>query len=319
MRDMSPWRDVQAFFAVWRLLRRVRPDVLHVTSSKAGGIGALAGRLAGVSRIIFTSHGLTMDETWRPRWQCLLISIGTWLTLRLAHHNIMISTETFDRARQMPGMQNRVSLIKNGIAPIAFLEQKAARAKLAPHLPPNATWIGGIGELHPNKNWAAAIAAMPNLPATAHLIIIGAGEDRAKLDALLVQHQLQNRVHFLDYVTDAATYLNAFDIFILPSKKEGLPYVLLEAGLAGLPIIASNLPGNQDIIDTGQTGLLIDPTPALLATTLEMLLRDPGMRQRLGQALQTSVSQHFSITRMYRETFARYDSNTSVGRYRTGA
>jgi len=73
LRNMSLLNDMKALFEVWRLIRHQKPDVLHVTSSKAGGIGALAGRFALVPRIVFTSHGLTVDEVWRPRWQRILI------------------------------------------------------------------------------------------------------------------------------------------------------------------------------------------------------------------------------------------------------
>jgi glycosyltransferase involved in cell wall biosynthesis len=308
-RDMSLLDDLLAFFEVWKLLRFTKPDTLHVTSSKAGGIGAFAGRLAGVKNIIFTSHGLTVDEVWRPRWQRILIYIGTWVTLRLAHQNIMISTETYERARDMPGMKDRVVLIKNGLAPVTFLEQKVARAKLAPHIPPNTLWIGGVGELHPNKNWLVAILAMNNLPKDTHFIIIGEGEERKALERTIEHHHLQDRVHLVGY-KDAAQYLKAFDIFILPSLKEGLPYVLLEAALAELPTIASDLPGNRDIITSGETGLLVEPTPPLIATTLEMLVRDAGMRRRLGAAHKEKVESTFSIKQMCDKTFALYASST---------
>ncbi|MCB9812550.1 glycosyltransferase [Candidatus Nomurabacteria bacterium] len=310
MRDMSFLSDIRAFFEVWRLLRHERPEVLHVTSSKAGGIGALAGRLARVPRIIFTSHGLTVDEVWRPRWQRTLIYLGTWITLALAHQSIMITSETYQRAQKMPRMKDRVVLIKNGVAPIDFLTRTAARASLAPHLPPRALWIGGIGELHPNKNWSAAITALRTLPAQTHLLIIGEGEERPKLEQLITQEQLQERVHLLGYL-EAAPHLMAFDIFVLSSQKEGLPYVLLEAGLAGLPIVASDLPGIRDIITTGETGLLVTPTPELLATSLSMLIRDEGMRRQLGQRAQQHITSTFSITHMCTDTFKLYDSKTA--------
>ena len=206
----------------------------------------------------------------------------------------------------MPFLQHRVTLVTNGVAPIDFLERTPARATLAPDVPAQAFWIGGIGELHPNKNWSAAIAAMRTLPRRAHLLIIGEGEERQKLERLIVQQGLQERVHLLGY-KNGAPYLRAFDIFILPSTKEGLPYVLLEAGLAGCPVVASNLPGNRDIIDTGHSGLLVEPTSELLSTSLSMLIRDEGMRRNLGVALQAVVKRDFSIARMYEETFALYD------------
>ncbi|MCA9355017.1 glycosyltransferase [Candidatus Kaiserbacteria bacterium] len=312
MRNVSLLNDIKSFFEIWRVIRQEKPNILHVTSSKAGGIGALAGRLAFVPGIIFTSHGLTVDEVWRPKWQRFLIYISTWLTMLLSHHNIMISTETFDRARKMPGLKNRVSLIKNGIAPIAFLEKKVARAKLAPHTPQKSLWIGGIGELHPNKNWSVAIDAVKALPDHVHLLIIGEGEERTKLQNLITMQKLQDRVHLLGFIDNASVYLKAFDIFILPSKKEGLPYVLLEAGLATLPTVAGQLPGNKDIIETGETGLLVEPTARLIATSLEMLIRDESMRKRLGCNLQASIQNNFSLEKMFSETLSVYASKISL-------
>jgi glycosyltransferase involved in cell wall biosynthesis len=306
---MSLPDDLRSLFEVWKLIRHTRPDVLHVTSSKAGGIGALAGRLAGVKRIIFTSHGLTMDEVWRPRWQRLLITLGTWCTLQLAHQSIMITTDTQERAVRLPRMKGKVSLIMNGIAPIEWQERKAARAKLAPHLPPNALWIGGVGELHPNKNWHTLIISMLTLPKHTHLIIIGEGEERPTLEKLITHHHLQDRVHLVGYHS-AASLLKAFDIFVLPSIKEGLPYVLLEASLAELPIVASDLPGIRDIVETGETGLLVTPHPKLLSASLEMLSRDEGMRRRLGAAAREKTERKFSIERMCHDTFALYGSST---------
>lgn len=312
MRDMSLGRDVLAFIEVLLLLRRERPDVLHVTSSKAGAIGAAAGRLAGVPKIIFTSHGLTMDETWRPRWQRLLITIGTWLTIRLCHHSIMINSETYERTHSLPHLEGRVSLIKNGVAPIHFLDTAVARAKLAPQLPSSTFWIGGIGELHPNKNWASLIHALATLPKEVHLLIVGEGEERTQLELLIENLGLSSRVHLLGYLDTASQYFKAFDIFVLPSKKEGLPYVLLEAGLAGLPVIASDLPGNRDIIETGMTGLLVEPTSKMLSTTLQFLMRDEGVKRRLGTSLREYVTNEFSIQEMTEKTFALYTSSNSL-------
>ncbi|MCA9357589.1 glycosyltransferase, partial [Candidatus Kaiserbacteria bacterium] len=183
------------------------------------------------------------------------------------------------------------------------------RAKLAPHVPQKSLWIGGIGELHPNKNWSAAIIAMSTLSPKNHLLIIGEGEEKLKLEELIAQHNLSEQVHLLGYI-NAAQYLKAFDIFILPSKKEGLPYVLLEAGLAGVATIASDLPGNHDIIESGQSGLLVKPTPQLISTSLEILLRDEGMRRNLGSNLKQNTETNFSLEKMCQQTFDLYQSRT---------
>ncbi len=311
MRNMSLGDDIVAFFDVCRLIREERPHILHVTSSKAGGIGALAGRILRVPKIVFTSHGLTVDEVWRPRWQRILIFIGTYYTIAAAHISIMISKETYERACKIVGRKSKVTYIKNGIAPVDFKPKEQARAELNLHIPADHTLIGGIGELHPNKNWISAIAAIAHLPHTVHLAIIGSGEEYDALKRHTVGLGISDRIHLLGFIANAATYVKAFDIFILPSKKEGLPYALLEAGLAGLPVIATDLPGNRDIIESGVHGFLIEPEYRMLATSLEMLMRDPGMRRTLGAALQEKVMTEFSIERMVQETFTLYTSSKS--------
>ncbi len=312
MRNVSLDDDITAFFEVRRLLRDERPDVLHVTSSKAGGIGALAGRMAGIRNIVFTSHGLTVDEVWRPFWQRFFIYIGTWFTISLSHYAIMISTETYRRARRMPGVRRKVVLIKNGVAPVDFMDKESARTELELTIPDGHTLIGGIGELHQNKNWSVAVQTIASLPPTVHLAIVGSGEEYDSLHHHMEKLNVRNRVHLLGYVPDAVRYLKAFDIFVLPSKKEGLPYVILEAGLAGLAVVASDLPGNRDIIESGVHGFLVEPTPRILATSIEMLLRDEGMRRQLGASLQERVMQDFSIGHMTTETFALYSKRLLV-------
>lgn len=312
MRDVSILRDLKAFFEVYAVLRHERPDVLHVSSSKAGGIGAAAGRLARVPRIIFTSHGLTMDETWRPRWQRILITLFTWLTFRLAHHSIMITTETYERVRRMPGLMHRVSLIFNGIRPTTSVDRVSARTTLAPDLTHEAIWVGGIGELHKNKNWSVVIQALTSLPPQVHLIIIGEGDERSQLTQLAAQRQVLNRVHLLGFIADAPRFLSAFDVFILPSLKEGLPYVLLEAGHAGVPVIASDLPGIRDIITPDQTGIILTPTPEVIAAAITRILETPHEGKHLATALQSQVAHTFSIERMTTETFSLYDSHASL-------
>ncbi len=309
MRDISPLRDWRAGWEIFKIIKQERPHILHVTSSKAGGIGALCGRLAGTKRIIFTSHGLPTDETWRPLWQRVLIYIATWLTLRLSHVSIMISSETYERVRRMPGVKRRVRLIYNGIRPINFLDRQEARTRLAPDIPPDSTWIGGIGELHPNKNWSSLIEAMSRLDEQVHLIIIGDGEERETLQELIHREHLTKRVHLANIPSGAAAYLRAFDVFVLPSHKEGLPYVLLEAGLAGLPVIASDIPGHHDIIHSGQSGLLVNPQPEHLSTAIQTLLKDQTLSENLGHALHEHISNTFSLSEMLEKTFSLYSTD----------
>lgn len=309
LRDVSITKDISSLFEVLLLLRKERPDVLHISSSKAGAIGVIAGRLVGIPNIIFTVHGLPAGESWRPRWQRLLISGVTWLTILFSHTTITISEEDFIHLSNQAGIKKKMQRIKNGVKPIDFLTTEEAKAQLIPNLPHGTILIGGIGELHPNKNWSLLIHALTTLPKHTHVCIIGEGEERKQLTLLAKKLQVDARVHLVGYKENAATLLPAFTILILPSMKEGLPYVILEAGLASLPVIASNLPGTREIIETGMNGILIEQTPNMLSASIQILLRDEGMQRRLGYALHQTVSTDFSQNTMVQKTLAVYSSN----------
>jgi len=230
VRDMSLARDIKVFFEILSLIKKVRPDVLHVTSSKAGGVGALCGRLMGVKKVIFTSHGLAFDERWRPKWQRMLIWVASWLTMLLAKETIQITKDTFTRAKDMPFLKNKMVLIHNGIHPPVFLGKEESRKKLgiSTHNE-DSVWIGTLAELTPNKNLGVLIEALYLLTLKnvhAHLWILGEGEERTKLENLAKELNVDPFVHMPGYVQNAAELLQAFDMFALPSKKECLPPTL---------------------------------------------------------------------------------------------
>lgn len=308
LRDVSITKDVRSFFEILSLLHKERPDVLHISSSKAGAIGVLAGRFVGIKRIVFTIHGLPADESWRPRWQRLLIAGVTWLTIYLTHATITISKEDFERLSNQSGIKQKIKRIRNGVEPISFLSADLAKSQLVPQIQPNTILIGGVGELHPNKNWSLLIHALTTLPKNVHICIIGEGEERGQLELLAEKLQVSERVHLVGYQENVATLLSAFTMLVLPSKKEGLPYVILEAGTASLPVITSDLPGTREIIETGMNGILIEQTPNMLSASIQILLRDEGMQRRLGFELNKTVLNGFSQTAMVENTLEVYSS-----------
>lgn len=317
MRDMSLLDDIRAFFELWRTVQSEQPDLLHVTSSKAGGLGALIGRLCRIRCIVFTSHGLTFDEVWRPMWQRALIYCFTWCTMLLSHVTIQISQDTFERARRMPWVGKKVRLVYNGIQAPDFLPRSEARNTLLPNTPAaiqHDVWIGSIAEYHPNKNLDVLIEAVVLLKqhgTIAHLVLIGEeGDGRAHLETIAQAHGVSDQVHLLGVVPNAAQYLKALDIFTLPSKKEGLPYVLLEAGLAELPVVVSNITGNTEIVTHEKTGLVTQATPKQLADALKTLINNPTLATQYGKALHEDVQRRFSKEQMVGSTAILYTPTT---------
>ena len=234
-RDMSMLADIKSFFELYRLFKQIQPDVVHLNSSKAGGVGALAARMAGVKNIIFTVHGLPEDEP-RGVLARLLIKVATRLTFALCDKVITVSK---DNQRRVRGSV----LIYNGIGPIVFGAGDTIRSAF----PPGVTITGTIGELNKNKNQVALIEEAKQNP-NMYVAIVGEGEMRSKLERLINKYNLNNRVKLFGFLP-AAEVLKGFDIFALPSLKEGLPYVLLEAKQAGLPIVANRVGGIGEILD----------------------------------------------------------------------
>ena len=308
-RDIFFVKEAMAFFELLSLFNRERPDAVHLNSSKAGGLGALAARIAGVPNIVFTAHGWPHQEP-RNLFARALIRLVSWFTVLLADHTIVVSENDFKNA---PSLWKRGSLVRihNGVkADVPLKTRTDARHELQVFydgpLARRDTWVMTVAELTKNKNIGSLIAALPDIPEVV-LVIIGNGELKDELKRLVRNADLENRVFFLGTVPHADTYLKAADIFVLPSLKEGLPYTLLEAGRAGVPTVATNVGGIPEIIEHEQTGLLVEPKdPHALAAALNRLIANEPFGKKLGAALKQKIQRDFSLDLMIKETQKLY-------------
>ncbi len=315
VRDMSIISDIKATLELYSIIKKECPDILHVSSSKAGGIGALLGRILKIKNIIFTSHGLTFDEIWRPRFQIYLIKIFTWFTCLLAHTTIVISRDNEKRLRAFPFLKEKVVMIYNGIENITFLNRDSARKKLyspnkcSKHN--NDFWLISSGELTPNKDHISAIDAVIAFNKIYRdkifFTIMGSGELELETKQYIKDQNAEDYITILGYIDDGAKYFKAYDGFIITSKKEGLPYVVLEAGLAGLPVIASDIPGNTEIITHEVRGLITNATVRHITKTLERFVLCKNESKQLGINLQKYIKNNFSIETMIKKTLTLYD------------
>ena len=283
-----------------------------------GSLGTLAGRLAFVPKIIFTGHGWAFNED-RSEWQKKIIYCLHLLTVKMSHQTIAVSEQTKNQISKSKSIGNKVTVIRNGLEEINFLDKKTARGEIAKKLPAdfamgNRLWIGTISELHKNKGLKYMIEAM-HLMETASddrstlpiLIIIGEGEIREKLQERINRYNLQDTVFLIGRTNEDNKYLKAFDIFILTSITEALPYVLLEAGQAGLPIIASCVGGIPEIISDMQDGILVRPKePEEIQKALDFLIENPEKMSILSQNIQKKIRAEFDRDRMIKETLALY-------------
>lgn len=319
-RDIRFFREPGVFFEIFALIKKERPAVVHLNSTKIGGIGGLAARLLGVPRIIFTAHGWAFKEK-RPFFARQAIAFLSWVTMLLVHTTILVSKDDEERVRAFPRVSRKTKLIYNGIDRITFEEKSAARKMLlgekSPHLGSEVVWIGTIAELHKNKGVAYALEAFSiflkrprdeaNGNARFIFAVIGEGEERQSLERFAAEQKISDRVFFLGYRGNAASLLKAFDIFILPSLKEGLPYAVLEAGRAKVPVIATNAGGVREIVDDMTSGIVVKAKrPREIEQALAFLVSHDRERREFAERLKETVEKKFALPRMVAETTPLY-------------
>jgi len=301
-RDVSLSKEYEVFKEIRDLIREEQPDILHLNSSKAAGIGAVVGRLMGVPLVISTIHGAPFRED-RHFVARKLIYFFTWLTCLFSHKVITVSKQDEAEIGAMFFIKKKVTTIYNGV-PVNGLPPKRESQKT------RTTQIVSIGDLTRNKGHIyglEAIEALVKKDIPLHYTIEGEGEDRKKLEEHIAMKQLGQYVTLLGRTLETKDKLHEYDIFLLPSIKEGLPYTLLEAGKAMLPVVTTITGGIPEIVRHEETGLLVHPKDSEeLAKALERIILDRKYAKQLGQKLHSHIVQNFSYSKMLVETAKVY-------------
>ena len=296
-RNINIFKEIISFFEILKILFKTKPDIIHVSSSKAGGVAGIANFVYSATRLvisfwnhfpydrdgktklpaslpltIFTVHGWAFLES-RPKWQIWLIKIISKITCFFYDKIICVSKNDYAEAiKNKIAPARKMIMIHNGIKleDYNFLERTEKEFT-----------IGTIGESTKNKGHKYLIEASKNFP--------------------------DIKLNIISNIPNASKYLKNFDIFVLPSIKEGLPYVILEAGLAGLPVIASNVGGIPEIIENGKNGLLVSPAnPKELTIAIKKLIDDKTLRETLAQNIREKILKDFSLSKMVEETMETY-------------
>lgn len=318
LKKVNILKDLSSLVKLIKFFRKEKPDIIHLNSSKMGLLGVIAGRLTSVPKIIFTGHGWAFNED-RSGWQKKIIYWLHLLTVKMSHQTIAVSKQTKDQISKDKSVSNKITVIRNGLEEINFFDKKTAREEITKRLPEDLAtgdrlWIGTISELHKNKGLKYMIETMHLLEVASDnkstipiLVIIGEGERREKLQERINRYGLQDNIFLVGQIDEAKKYLWAFDIFTLSSITEALPYALLEAGQAGLPIIASNVGGIPEIIDDMENGILIRPKePTEIKNAIDFLLKNPDKMSLFGQNIQKKIQTEFNKEGMIKETLALY-------------
>ena len=317
-RTINPFKDFFAFFEILGLIFKLKPDIIHVNSSKAGGLVGLIAWLYKILTgrklcLIFTAHGWAFAED-RPKWQISLIKIFSKLTCFF--YDKVICVSEYDRQIAIDNKiapANKLVTVHNGIniKAISFLSREEAQEKLLNRISPLV--IGTIAEWTKNKGLFYLLEAIEILEAKLpkfDVVLIGSGEnpDKDKMYAFVKKYKLKN-VYLIEWIDNAASYLKAFDIFVLPSLKEGLPYTILEAMAAQVPIVATRVGGvpemfiNEGSSRSARAALIIPPKNSQeLAEKILKLINNPEIAQKLAKRAREKVEKEFSLEKMLQKT-----------------
>ena len=312
-RDVNPIADFASFRALRKLLRIEKPDILHLNSSKIGGIGGVAGRLEGIHKIIFTAHGWAFNEARNPFVKAIIYFLY-WITILLSHTTIAVSNTMKHQIRALPFTQRKVVVIHNGISVPDFLSRQDARDFLEVKTACKNTQgllVGTIAELHHIKGIRYLIEAasfLRNRQFSFRFFIFGDGDLRDALTKLIRDRGLEETVYLCGHIDNAARYLKAFDLYLQPSLSEGLSLAVIEAGIAQLPVVATHVGGIPEIIRDEEMGVLVPPRDAeAIAEELEHLTEHSDTREKYGKALGERVQKDFSKEKMLERTIAVYE------------
>lgn len=305
--------DWLALVELFFLFKRERPDIVHLNSSKAGVIGAIAAKLSGVKKVIFTAHGWVFN----PDNDLSFIKRNIYILLhRFAarFQDKIINVSEYDRQLAIKhgiADESKLVTIYNGLdwKNLDLLDRRTARktiATLAKTGTEQGMWVGSIGRLVVEKSYhdfinAAALIKNPEVK----FFIIGDGPLKNWLLKIIKKRGLEGRFFILSGLAPAAPYLKAFDIFVLSSIKEGLPYTLLEAMAASLPVITTRVGGMTEIVS--ERGLVMQPNmPDELARAIKYLIEKTGIAASLAKQGNDFLKANLNLEQMVEATKKTY-------------
>lgn len=305
-REINLTEDILAIWEIRQLIKQIRPNIVHLNSTKAGILGSFASIGLG-AKVIFTAHGFIFNEPLSKLKKNFYIATET---IASDFRDFIITVSNADKKSAFDNkiiQPNKIQTIHNGIKQINFLDKETAQSKL--NLDPSKFNIGCVANFYHTKGLDILIEAISLLPEeiknNINVSIIGKGPEEINLKSKIQNLNLESIFKLKGNKENASTYLKAFDLYVQPSRKEGFPYSILEAMQAGLPIIASDTGGIYEALDN--TGVLVKPeNPQELCSAIEDLLQNEAKRKDLSQkALEKSKL--FTLEKMLEETKTIYE------------
>jgi glycosyltransferase involved in cell wall biosynthesis len=306
-REVRPLTDARAFAEIWQLIRKLRPDLLHLHTFKAGFLARLAGRILGIPSV-YTIHAWLYGTAAVSRLSSALSGPCERLAAYWCERIITVSRAG---ARVLQGHRigssSKVVTIHNG------LPDCSEQARLSPTETPVVTMVSRFIE---GKDHDLLLRAFAQIPKGPRLRLVGDGPTRSSAENLARELDIQDQVDFLGNRDDVASLLATSDVFVLASRSEMLPISILEAMRAGLPLIASDVGGVAEAVAHNENGFLVPSgSVSALAQALTDLTSDYALRIRMGQAGRQRFADQFLSSSMQEHTRSIYsDVLLSLGK-----
>jgi glycosyltransferase involved in cell wall biosynthesis len=317
-REISPLRDAVAIARLARLIRRVRPHILHTHTAKAGAVGRLAALLAGDARppiVVHTFHGHVLRGYFDPLRTAGFRLLERWLATKTTAL-VAVSPQVRDDLVSLGvAPRERFVVVRVGIE----LEQRVAaeqdgrgESRRVLGIGPDRFAVGWIGRMTGVKRTDDVLRAFRRLRdrgVDACLCMIGDGPDRPAVERRAHELGIMRDTLFLGYQEEVAPFYAAFDAMILPSINEGTPVSAIEALAAGRPVVATRVGGVPDVVREGEDGFLVEPGDTdELADRLAQLARDPALRERMGESGRQRVLPRYAVERLVDDVDRLYRS-----------
>jgi len=313
--------DPRAFVALLSLFRRWRPDVVSTHMSKAGAIGRLAARMAGVPVIVHTYHGKGFHVFSSGAKERAALATERVLA-RLSSANIVVSEKQRDEFVTLGITPERLAVIRYGLDLDRFAAANPASLHAELGLSPSVPLVGVVARLVQIKGQDVLLRAAARLREQhpdVRYVIAGDGEARHTYEKLARELQIHDRVHFLGWRRDVPAVLKTLSVVVLPTVLdfEGTPLAVIEAMAASRPVVATDVGGVAEVVRNGETGLLVPPRdPEALARAIGAQLVDTGAATRMAERALGLVRSQYRKERMVDETerlFARLVEQAAGG------
>jgi glycosyltransferase involved in cell wall biosynthesis len=300
VREISLIKDLKALFSIYKILKIERPSIVHTHTPKAGILGRIAAKLAGVPTIVHTIHGYGFSDKHKWYLKYLFIYAERFCAL-FSNKLIFVSKENIKKGfKYKIARKNNFTLIRAGVD-TNFYKNFILNLNFKESIGVNCSTkiVVTIASFKPPKNLKDLInvaqVVTKNIKNVV-FVIVGDGEQRKELEFLIENFNLSTKVILLGWRTDIANILKSCDIFVLTSLWEGLPCSILEAMCCGKPIIANAIDGVKEIVINNETGFLIEPNNYKhMAEKVQYLLLNENISEKMGKNGFNSVGKEFDI------------------------